>query len=232
MTGTAREIRANKARNLRYKKPMLREINLEAIQCWLTEAMEACSEWAWVDAEMRDEMLDAFDGNDEEYYAYQNAFAALDEDLNRFYEDLQEFDVPACFDDFLCGIGGDGGEMLGYDAAEGDYFGLDTTYEQTIAIEEANKRLMRMAKGEILDVAGRCFRVALSYMALRGRVEDLTAAVEIARGLNKDVLQSVRDIQALYDDMAEERDGGGFSRDKERAFDAALEKLPAESWLR
>lgn len=54
MTGTAREIRANKARNLRHKKPMLREINLEAIQCWLTEAMEACSEWAWVDAEMRD----------------------------------------------------------------------------------------------------------------------------------------------------------------------------------
>lgn len=232
MTGTAREIRAQKARNLRYKKPMLREINLEAIQCWLTEAMEACSEWAWVDEELRDEMLDAFDGNDEEYYAYQNAFAALDEDLNRFFDDLQECDIPECFDDFLCGIGGDGGVMLGYDAVEGDYFGLDTPYEQAIAIEEAHKRLMRLSKADMLNVAGKCFRIAMSYMALRGRLEDLTAAIEIARGLNKDILQSVRDVQALYDDMQVKRESGSISNGKERAFEAALEKLPAEAWLR
>ena len=50
----ADDIRREKARNLRYKRPMLQNINLDGIQQWLYAAQETCNEWAWVDDNQRD----------------------------------------------------------------------------------------------------------------------------------------------------------------------------------
>lgn len=225
---TEQEIRRQKARDLRYKKPMLLNLNIDTIKEWLWDAQEACSEWSWMDEEHHDEMLDAFDGNDEEYSSYQNAFAALDADLSRFCDDFGNEWIPECFDDLMCGIGGDGGEILRYDAEESDYYGLAEKWEERYAIEEAKKRLTRMTKAELLEATGQCFRIALSYMALKSRVSDLTAAIEIVRGINRDILQTVKDISTLYDEMQSDQ----WNHQKESTFDLALERLPDEAWLR
>lgn len=231
-TSLEEEIRRQRARNLRYKKAALLTLNVDSIQTWIREAYELCAEWEYTSEEARDALMDALDGDDEEYQAYQMSFAALWVDLERFQNDLQEpigLYAADYFDDVMVGmVGLDGkSDMVGYDAFDGDYYGLDS-WEEEAAGKEARKRIERMKKQEIVEKAGTCMRIALSYMALSYRLDALGAAVDILRGINGDILKDINALNEQYENMTK----NPYDRKAERKFDALAKMLPSEVWLR
>lgn len=225
----AEDIRREKARNLRYKKPMLQNINYDSILNWLYDAQNACDEWAYLDDQNREALMDALDGNDDEYDAYQMSFTTLSGDLDRMYSDLNDGDIPENFDDVVVGLGGAAGDnVLGFDEYEGDYFGLDSGYETRIAIEEAQKRLERLTKKQLMQLYTDCSKIMFSYMALRYRLDELDAAVNILKSLNGEILRDVTTICDLYDEWAQNE----YDTEINRKFERAAGMLPEEAWLR
>ncbi|MGN0989989.1 MAG: hypothetical protein ACI4O4_00885 [Candidatus Ventricola sp.] len=225
------QIRKEKAKKLRYKRAILRDMNLYAIKDWAYEASNACYEYAYADMNNYEELVNSLDGDTEEASAYQLAFSSLESDLGRFMEDLDEKWVPECFDDFILGICGDyDSQMVGYDEFEGDYFGLREPWERECALNETKERLTKIKKSDLIEAAGQCIRIALSYMALKHRMDDLEAAAEIVRGLNNGLLRDVQAVNRMY----EEWSGADWRMkdEKEKAFSRILAELPQEVWVR
>lgn len=227
-------VRRERARAMRNKRPILPTLNVEYISIWLSNAFEICSEWAYANEEAKDALMDAMDGDEQEYNAYQMAFAALESDLEKFREDITDsctmsgLCITDCFDDFMVGIGGDGGDMGLYDDFEGDYYGLDDPWEKEAEIVEAERRIERMKKREIIDMSGACLRFALSYMALSYRLDALEAAVNILRSVNEDILQNINALNEQYDKVIADP----YDRTADQKFESLAAMLPDEVWLR
>ena len=115
-------VKINKARSLRYKKPISKNLNLYYIQQDLWDIQEECESIRWyTDSEDgEDSLINALEGNEDEAYEFKMAFADLCAECERMFEDLQEEWVPECFDIFFVAAGV--GDYLGWDTYEGDYF--------------------------------------------------------------------------------------------------------------
>ena len=72
-TMNAEETKRWKAKNLRYKKPMVKELNLDTIREKLFDIQGECEEVRWyTDSEDgEDSLLNALDGNEDEVYECQ-----------------------------------------------------------------------------------------------------------------------------------------------------------------
>lgn len=224
------EERKAQARAKRYKKPMLKDLNMEVIREFLWEAGEAASEIAYMETN-EEALVDALGGDEEEAFEFRAAFSALSADMEQFASDLDERWIPDCFDDFFCGIGGDGGVMLGYDEMDNDYFGFDSPWEEELARIEAGKRLMRMTKAELIDAAGTCLRVALSYVALRSRYEDLRGSIDILRAQNEGLFSTFKRLEEIYN-IAEREGFNEWGKATVNEWEQLISILPAECWLR
>lgn len=231
--GLSDETRRTRARNLRYKRPMLPGMCLDAIRCWLYEALEECGEWTWADETKRDLLIDALDGDDEEYASYQMLFAKLEDDLERFQTALETYaPLDESFDDVMAAYHMPGA-MTGYDDDVGDYMPLESDYETRLAQDEAQKRLQRYTKAQLFELMGMCTRIVLDYMALRHRLDDLGTARDLLRGVNFDRAQDAKDISAAYDELEAARAADGLAvYDAESKFDMLADKLLPEAWLR
>lgn len=75
-TMNAEETKRWKAKNLRYKKPMVKELNLDTIREKLFDIQGECEEVRWyTDSEDgEDSLLNALDGNEDEVYEFKVAF--------------------------------------------------------------------------------------------------------------------------------------------------------------
>ena len=226
----ADDMRREKARNLRYKRPMLANVSLNDIQYWLREAQDKCNEWAWVDENQREALMDALDGNDDEYSSYQMMFATLENDIEKFEDDLQNIECEECFDDMVCGFGGDGvNDMMGYDEFEGDYVPLESSWEKQIAIEEARERLTKKyTKKRVLELTGECMRIVLNYIAMDYRLAMLNAAVDIVKEFNGEILRKASDINKCYEELMQ----SPCDYERRDKFDRMAAMLPDETWLR
>lgn len=124
----AEETKRNKAKQLRYKKPIVNNLNLDAITQDLWDIQEACEDVHWfTDSEDGEETLvNALCGDEDEAYEFKMAFADLCAECERMFDDLNEEWVPECFDIFFvsAGAGDEYGGLLGYDNWEQDYFGI------------------------------------------------------------------------------------------------------------
>lgn len=224
-------IRKEKAKGIRYKKPILPEMNLNDIRSWAYDAMSDCYEYSYADMNNYDELVNVLDGDTDEAQAYLLAFSSLESDLSRFMDDLDNEWVPACFDDMMVGICGEyDSPMAGYDEFEGDYFGLGESWERECALTETKERLKKLKKDELIEAAGRCIRIALSYMALRHRADDLQAAAEIVRGMNNGLLRDVQAVNQMYEALSSA--GWRTKNELEAAFDRLVNELPQEVWIR
>ena len=228
---TAEESKIWKAKNLRYKKPIVRDLNLDRIREDLWEIQEACEEVRWYtdSDDGSDTLLNALAGDEDEAYEFKMAFADLSAECDRMQGDLQDEWVPECFDIFFvaAGAGAYYGGLLGWDSYEGDYYGLES-YEDDFAENEAGKMLHQMTKKDLIAAARRCFRVYQAYIGLRYRYDNLKAALDILRDQNTGVLQAVREIDRLYDAL----DGAWSDYGKEaRQWKQYTDALPPEAWL-
>lgn len=232
MTDAARERARLKARDMRYKKPIVHELNLDDMNSTLYDIAEACAEVCWYmdSPDGEDSLLQALDGDEEEAYEFQAAFSLLESEAESLRDDLENEWLPECFDLFFAGIGAQaaGGQMLGYDAYEGDYYGL-SSFEAGLAEEEAAEKLKRLTKKQLIEAAHICFKVAFAYHGVRTRYDNLQAAMDVLRGQNMALLKQVRAISEAYDEA--EAEGFGAWKEGTKKLDQMLVMLPERIWV-
>lgn len=144
------EIKANRTRNLRYKRPALASLGFDAIQNKLDDISEACDYVHWYVDQESDVLMDALDGNEEEAWEFKMAFADLEAKVYQLREAMQDnWMWPEryyqMFDYCTVALIGSRYRTIGWDAEEEDYLSL-TAYEQELAQTEAGKCLMRLTK--------------------------------------------------------------------------------------
>ena len=130
------------------------------------------------------------------------------------------------FDDCTVALIGNCYNLVGFDDYEEDYFAL-TSYQERLAEEEAGKRLMRKTKKEIISTIGQCVSTLLAYYDIRQRYDYLQAEFDILRNQNTALLDTIKEIEHLYD---EAQSSGEWSINV-RKFNTLLDALPQELWV-
>lgn len=228
---TAAEKKAYKAKQLRYKKPIARNLNIETIQSELWDMISACEDIHWYDNN-EESLVNALDGDEDEAYEFKIAFSDLEAELEQFQEDLNEEYISEYFDLLFpaAGVSYAGG-YLGFDQFEGDYFGLQP-YEYSFAENEAAKKITKLTKKEILEVVGQCLKIAYQYIAIRYRYDCMEAAIEILRGENMERIKIVKGIEEQYTIANKSSDGFRWEYDKEvKKLENMLSIVPQEYWV-
>lgn len=228
---TAAEKKAYKAKQLRYKKPIVRGLNIDTIYSELWDMISACEDIHWYDNN-EESLVSALDGDEDEAYEFKMAFTDLEAELEQFQADLGSEYISDYFDIFFPAVEAKyAGGYLGFDQYEGDYYGLDP-YEYLLAENEAAKKIMSLTKKEILETVGQCLKIAYQYMAVRYRYDCLNAAIEILRGENMERIKIVKGIEEQYLIAEETSDGFKYDYQKEvRKLDEILLLVPQEYWV-
>lgn len=227
-TADAQETKRNKARNLRYKKAIAKEVNIDKIREDLYDIMEECDNVRYYFEGEDETLLNALDGNEEEEFEFKMMFSDLSAECEQMQEDLHWEYIPEHFDDFFCAAS-TREELIGWDQYEGDYFGLGSSYEEEYARQEARKRMQRLTKEELMQTAQICFRIFRAYIGIKGRYESLKAAFDILRDENTGYLQMIKELNVLYE--AAESEDFVYWGEATKKFDKILEALPQRAWL-
>lgn len=233
------ELRRRAAREKRYQKAIVRELNIDTIKEKLADMMEECSDVSFFVNGVDESLLNELIGNEDEAFEFRMMFSALFCDVEKMLEDLNEcydgsfaYQMSQHFDDFFASIkaaAAMGGGMMGYDPEEQDYFPLELSIENDLAVEAAANRMKRLTKNQIIEAAQFNFRIAFSYIGIKTRYDNLKDAIDILRGENAGFLQQVKAIEAAYEEMAK----AGFYKyaDATLEFDRMIAQLPDESWI-
>ena len=228
---TAEELKQHKAKQLRYKKPIARDMNLDFIREQIWNMGDLISDVQWF-VDDHENLTNALAGDEDEAYEFQMAFSDLAAELQRFEEDLEEGYVPECFDDLFPAAGASFfGGFLGYDSYEHDYYGLEP-YEYKWSEDEAEKRICRMTKKEILEAVGACLKVYSSYVALQYRYDCLEASLKIIQEKNLEGLKLVKAIEEQYEKAESDSDHFRYNFGREVGkLDQMLYQVPQQYWL-
>ena len=194
---TKDETKQEQARSLRYKRPALALMGWETITSELSEIQSACDDVSY--SMSVDSILDAFDGDEERAWEFQMAFADLSAKCEQLSNCLYDHDeLSEYFDDCTVALIGNRYKSIGYDDYEEDYYQL-TNYEEELAQSEAGKRVCRWTKKDMLTNIGQCMGVLLAFYDLRQQYDYLKTELDILRGENAAVLQTIKEIEKAYD---------------------------------
>lgn len=222
-----------KAKQMRYKKPIVKKLNLDSITQDLWDIQEACEDVRWYtdSNDGEDSLINALDGDEDEAYEFKMAFAELCAECERMFEDIREEWVPECFDIFFvaAGAGETYGGLLGFDSYENDYFGISCL--DSFAEDEAKKKLKQITKDALIAATRQCFKIYSAYIGLRNRYDNLKSAIDILRDQNTGYLQVVKEIEKLY--RAASKNQGRYAEySKEwKEFERYTDALPPEAWI-
>ena len=231
MTKHESQARILKAEALRYQKPIVYSLNWEHITERIYEIYEECSCIHWM-TEDEEELIDLLDGDEEKAFEFRIAFSSLEADCTQMMDDMDEIrrydfmgadindDGAPMFDLFFPAVTND--EVYGFDTVIGDYFPL-TSYQITAAMDVAKKRLKRMTKDQILDLAGMSLNVARDFTSLEYRYNSLKGCIDILRGKNDGVLSIVKSLEDAWEKW--DMDGD------ERALNRQLSEMPDRLWI-
>lgn len=229
----AEETKREKAKQLRYKKPIVKELNLDTIKQDLWDIQGECENVRWyTDSEDgEDSLINALAGDEDEAYEFKMAFADLCAECDRMSVDLEEEWVPECFDLFFvaAGAGENFGGLLGWDSFEQDYFGIDVA--SSWAEDEAKKKLKQMTKDDLIVSARQCFKVYHAYIGLRNRYDSLKAAMDILRDKNTGIIQAVKAIEKLYESASMQKGWYAEWSKEWKEFERYTDALPQEAWI-
>lgn len=218
--------KAERSRALRYKKGALATMGWQSIMTELEEISEACDEVSYFMGSEED-LIEAFDGNDEEAWEFRFSFSDLSAKCSELYEAMYEFGDQDDFDDCTVALVGNRYEMVGFDSMEEDYYSL-CQYESELSVTEAGKRLMRKTKAEMISSIGQAVGTLMAFLDLRERYDYLRATIDILRDENHSVLQQIKQIEELYEKASADR--YGWTKES-RLFDNMLETLPDRMWV-
>lgn len=228
----AEETKRAKAKRLRYKKPIAKDLNLESIKESLWEITDACCDVQYYVDTDEETLINALDGDEDEAYEFKMMFADLAAECEQMQNDLETEYIPEYFDIFFAAVNKDG-EMLGYDTYEHDYYGLGI-YESCDAKEEASKKIKQLTKDQMIEAMRFCFGVYKGYIGLRYRYDCIKSAIDILRDQNTGYIQMVKEFEELYQKADEETEGFKWEfsgRMSLKKLDAILEQMPQEAWI-
>ena len=232
--------KAEKALSLMYKRSMLADLNYNTIRDSLWDMSEACGDihWAFDDD---DTLFNFFDGNGDEAYEFKFSFSDLDAEIERLQSSFEEIfgfsdDPEKDFNDVTVALLGDWFKLLGYDSFREDYFEFEYIYENEAAKDEAEKRLMRKTKKEILDNIGLVMSFVLRYFDLKTRYDYLKATIDIFRDENSAVIKLIKSIDEKYRGLFNNCDGNlcnyvAASKKAIDDFDKMVNSLPDRYWV-
>lgn len=228
------EIKANRTRNLRYKRSALASMGYDEIRTELDDIQGACQDIHWYIDQDNDSLINALDGEEEQAWEFKVAFSDLEakadklESLIREWHGWDEDGFGRTYNDCTVALIGNRYRTIGWDFSEEDYFSL-TTYEQGLAHTEAGKRLMRKTKADMLSTIGQCMGILLAFLDLRQQYDYLKATFDILRDENTSLLQVIKDIDAAYE-AANEADWCRWYEPVKR-FDQMLSTIPDRAWI-
>ncbi len=238
--------KVDRARMLRRcRRPALASMEYSSITTELWEISDACQNihYFWDEDKT---LLDALDGDDEAEFEFQMAFSALDEKVNSLIEALdradwtepydEDYDPEADFNSCLVALAGDfyrerGDSIWGYDAAQGDYFDLDSWNEE-YAVSEAGKRLCRKTKPQMVKSIQRTLRIFLAMLDIREEYDYIKNAFDILKDENMALLKTIKDIESAYEAACTASNGFEFRFCPEiKVLDRLISTLPERCWL-
>jgi len=241
---TAEEKRAKKARELRYKKPIVRDLNLEIMTNNIYEMQSECYDVQYaLDGDEGDEIIAAMLGDEDEAKEFRMMFSDLSAELEAFVTDLQDWEWSEYVDQYydLFMVNGDVaqsfGGLLGYDSYEGDYFGLPGFYGEDDAKRAAFEKLKKdLTKDKMLMFFQICMKIFTQYVGLQYRYDCLKASMDILRERNMGHLTAVKEINRLYDQADKETSHFHFVHTfrKSEAYeklDKMIAAMPQEAFL-
>lgn len=241
---TAEEKRAKKARELRYKKPIVRDLNLEIMTNNIYEMQSECYDVQYaMDGDEGDEIIAAMLGDEDEAQEFKMMFSDLSAELEAFVTDLQDWEWSEYVDQYydLFMVNGDVaqsfGGLLGYDSYEGDYFGLPGFYGEDDAKRAAFEKLKKdLTKDKMLMFFQICMKIFTQYVGLQYRYDCLKASMDILREKNMGHLTAVKEINRLYDQADKETTHFHFVHTfrKSEAYeklDKMIAAMPQEAFL-
>lgn len=221
-----------KAMGLRYKKPIAKGLTLDDIRDALWEIMDACADVQLYVDEDDETLVNALDGDEDDAFEFKMMFSDLSAECEQMQCDLDNEYVPEYFDLFFVAVN-KGGEMLGFDSYERDYYGLGS-FESGLANEEAVKKMKRLTKDQLIEAAQICFRVYRSYIGLQYRYDCIKAALDILSDENTGYLQMVRQMEEAYEKADEETNGFRWDFRGGAAFkelESLIDNMPQEAWI-
>ena len=199
----------NQSKRPLWKKSILENLRLDDIREWLWEVGENGDPYG-------------YEREDEGYYnEYKELFDDLSAGAVAMLDALENSDIEDNWDDIVVGLLGLTYEVLGYDSSEYDYFHM-LSWDQDAAILEAEKRLKRLTKDELIRIFGKALRTLLLFFDLKASHDCLAAVVTELddRGALLDAKNER--INQLYTDLT------GKSGE---AFDAEINNIPQRMWV-
>ena len=226
-------IKADRTRNLRYKRPVLASLGYDALQDELGKIEDACFNIHWFMEQDDDTLINALDGDEEQAFEFQVAFADLESKIYQIQEAMEENwcwaeGYTQMYDDCTVALIGNRFQMIGWDDAEEDYFSL-TQYEQSLAQSEAGRRLMRLKKADMISTIGQCLGTLIAFLDIRQQYDYLKATFDILRDENTSLLQTIKEIDAAYE--AADSVGWHNCYTEVKQFQRLLETLPERVWI-
>ena len=85
------DIKANRTRNLRYKRPALASLGYDALQTELWDIREACSDVHWFVEQGDETLLNALDGDDEAEWEFRMAFSNLEAKVDELEQVINDY---------------------------------------------------------------------------------------------------------------------------------------------
>ena len=217
---------AERCRNLRYKRPALASMGYDAMTEELDAISEKCDDIRWWEDTDTETLVNALDGDEEDAWEFRMAFSDLDARCEQLrsavYSSCVDRDVYDCCTVALIG---NRYNLVGFDAWEEDYFSL-SSYEAGLAETEAGKRFMRMTKKEMISTIGQCVGILMAFLDIRQRFDYLQATFDILREQNTSLLDTIKEIEKLYEKAQDAHDWDQPAKLWEKLTDA----LPQEAW--
>lgn len=99
------------------------------------------------------------------------------------------------------------------------------------AEDEAKKKMKTITKDELIAAARQCFKVYQSYIGLRNRYDSLKAAIDILRDQNTGFLQTIKEIERLYEAASKEQGITAKYSTEWKEFERYTDALPQEAWI-
>lgn len=189
---------------------MLQSLNLSDMKDWLYEIGENGDCYG-------------YDSDESGYYQeYKEQFDELSAGAYSLLEALNEYGVEENWDDMIVSLLGYRQAVLGYDAVEDDYYHMANPYCEDWAVQEAEKRISRLTKQEIIRTFRKVMVDLVLFFDLKVAHDCLTSIVEELDYRGSILEQKNNQINLLYEDLT------GKSGE---AFDRLIEQIPPRMWV-
>ena len=150
-----------------WRKSMLSALNIDSILEFLYEIMD------------NGDMHGYQYGDESAYYLeYKELFDELSLGADELWDVLQHYDLRDKWDDMTVALLGSTSKILGYDVVREDYYTMLGRWDEELAVEEAEKRLSRLTKRELIRYYGKVLTTLLLFFDIKCAHDCLCAIVE------------------------------------------------------